>query len=158
MTTLTNGLTVNAGISAMANWLAALNSESSYAYDGTEFTLGLPIPHTPVDPMETTNTQLTITAASGTQFTGSKTFRYERLQLGSTRAGAGQNYSLTNGQTQDSMVAQILADHNLIPAEIVVEGNIPGTPGGTAVWTLTAINNSLIYYGQMGVTVHLPVF
>lgn len=156
MTTLINGLTVDRTLTAQANWLALFNSANTHVFDGSEFTLGLPLAHAPDDPQEPTNTQITITAVPDTEFTGSKTLRYQRLTLGYTRAGSTQNYSLTSGMTQQAMINTIMADHNLVPSEITIDGTLPTTPGGTAVWTLTANPNSLLYTGQIGVAVYLP--
>lgn len=131
---------------AQQNMLGLINSGSTYAFTGTEFTYGTPADQTPADPEEDTNSEVTVTAVEDSGFTGTKTVRYRRLALGQTRPGARQNYVVTTGDTLASLKEQIATEHNLVLDQFDLTGTLPTADADpAATFTLTAVEDSLLY-------------
>lgn len=131
---------------AQLNMLGLINSGSTYAFTGSEFTYGAPSAQTPADGQEDTNSQVTVTAVEDSGFTGTKTVRYRRLALGQTRPGARQNYVITTGDTLASLKEQIATEHNLILDQFDLTGTLPDDDADpAATMTLTAVADSLVY-------------
>lgn len=139
-----------------ANLIALLNTGSSFAFTGSEFTVGAPSAQTPTDGSENTNSQVTLTAVNGSGFTGTKTIRYRRLALGATKPGAKTNYNITGADTLATIKTAIALEHNLIESDFNVAGTIPAQGAGPATFAMTAAANSVLYTGTYNVTVTYP--
>ena len=151
-----SGLQIDRTKTAAANMLALILTASTYAFTGTEFTVGAPSAQTPTDPTEPTNSQVTLTAVTGSGFTGTKTLRYARLAIGSTRPGAKTTYTITSADTMQTITDAIAVEHNLVESEVVVTGTIPAQGAPANPFTVTANAGSLLYTGQMTVQVVFP--
>lgn len=141
---------------AAANLIALLNTGSTYAFTGAEYTIGAPSAQTPVDTTENTNSQVTLTAVDGSGFTGTKTVRYRRLALGATKPGAAVAYNITGADTLATIQTAIAVEHNLIESDISTTGVIPVEGAGPNTFTVTAAPTSVLYTGTLNVTVTFP--
>lgn len=144
---------INRALSATQNLLGLVNNNSTYAFTGTEFTIGVPSAQTPADPEENTNSQVTLTAVVGSGFIGTKTSRYRRLAIGATRPGALVNYTIGAGDTQADLKEMIAVEHNLVSSDFTITGTMPTVDQQTEVFAVTAINDSLLYTGTINVNV-----
>jgi hypothetical protein len=136
---------------ARQNLIDLINTVTTYTFDGTEFTNGDPSDYTPESP-DTSNTQITLTAVSESGFTGTKSIKYRRLELGHTKTGAETTFTVEDGDDRDSLEAKIAIEHNLVLGEFSLSGTIPGDGDPDSSCTLEATNNSLLYYGSFPVT------
>jgi len=141
---------------AAANLIALLNTASTFAFTGSEYTIGAPSAQTPADGQENTNSQVTLTAVDGSGFTGTKTIRYRRLALGATKPGAKTNYNITGADTLATIKSAIAVEHNLVESDFDLAGTIPAQGAGPATFTLTAVADSVLYTGTLDVTVTYP--
>lgn len=150
------GLQIDRTKTAQANILALILTASSYAWAGTEFTIGDASAQTPADPQEHTNSQITLTAVDGSGFTGTKTLRYARLELGHTRPGAKTAYQIGSSDTQATLKTAIAVEHNLVESDFDIAGSLPAQGAGAATFTVTAAANSKLYFGNFTVTATYP--
>jgi hypothetical protein len=134
---------------AAQNLLELVNTGSTYPFMGTEFTNGNPSVYTPESP-DTSNTEITLTAVSGSGFTGTKTVRYRRLEMGQTKTAAATEFSVTDEDDIDSIKAQIAIEHNLVLSEFNLVGDLPIPGGADTNCTLQAVSNSVLYFGESG--------
>lgn len=141
---------------ADANVLALILTASSYAFSGSEFTVGAASAQTPADPQEHTNSQLTLTAVDGSGFTGTKTLRYSRLELGHTRPGAKTAYQIANSDTNATLKTAIAVEHNLVESDFDIAGTLPAQGAAAATFTVTAAGASRLYFGTFNVSVTHP--
>lgn len=150
------GLQIDRTKTANQNILALILTASSYAWAGTEFTIGAASAQTPADPQEKSNSQLTLTAIDGSGFTGTKTLRYARLELGHTRPGAKTTYVIGNSDTNATLKSAIAVEHNLVESDFDIAGSLPAAGAPDASFTVTAAANSHLYFGTFNVTVQHP--
>lgn len=150
------GLQIDRLKTADANILALILTASSYAFTGSEFTVGPASSQTPVDPMETTNSQITLTAVDGSGFTGTKTLRYARLALGATRPGAKVAYQIGGSDTNATLKTAIAVEHNLVESDFDIAGTLPLQGAAAQVFAVTAIAASKLYTGTFNVSVTYP--
>jgi hypothetical protein len=142
--------------SAAANLIALLNTGSTYAFTGSEYTIGVPSAQTPVDNTENTNSQVTLTAVDGSGFTGTKTVRYRRLAMGATKPGAKVAYTIGGTDTMQTIKTAIAVEHNLVESDFDITGVIPAQGDPAATFAVTAIDGSVLYTGTFNVTVQFP--
>lgn len=149
---------INPELDAQENILAMMQSVASQDIVGDEFTIGLPVPNVPVDKLEMTNTEITLTAVADKGFLGQQRLRYRRLELGNTHGPAHTTFTLTPGQTREQIIEVIVAEHRLLWSEIAISGmtQLP-IPGQSAVLTLSALMESYFYIGQVELTVVNPL-
>jgi hypothetical protein len=141
---------------SLANLVALLNTGSTYAFTGSEYTVGAPSAQTPVDNTENTNSQVTLTAVDGSGFTGTKTVRYRRLAMGATKPGAATAYNVTGADTLATIKTAIAVQHNLIETDFDITGTIPAQGAGPNTFAVAASANSVLYFGTFNVTVTFP--
>lgn len=139
-----------------ANLIALLNTGSTYAFTGTEYTIGAPSAQTPVDGSENTNSQVTLTAVDGSGFTGTKTVRYRRLAMGATKPGAAVTYTITGADTLATVKTAIAVENNLIESDFDITGTLPVQGAADQPFAVTAGANSVLYFGTYNVTVTFP--
>lgn len=149
-------LQIDRAKTAEQNILALILTASSFAFTGTEFTIGAPSAQTPADPQEKTNSQLTLTAVDGSGFTGTKTLRYARLELGHTKPGAKTSYTIGASDTLSTLKSAIAVEHNLVETDFDLTGTLPAQGAPAQTFTLTASANSWLYFGSVTVQVTYP--
>lgn len=151
-----SGLQIDRAKSASQNVLAMILTASSYAFAGTEFTVGNASAQTPANPAEGTNSQLTLTAVANSGFTGSKTLRYTRLSIGQTRPGAKVAYVIGASDTLGTLKSAIAVEHNLVESDFQITGSLPAQGAAAATFAVTAIGTSNLYIGTINVSVTYP--
>jgi len=151
-----SGLQVDRAKSADQNMLALILTASSFAFTGSEFTVGPASAQTPADPQEKTNSQVTLTAVANSGFTGTKTLRYARLVIGQTRPGAKVAYVIGGADTLSTLKSAIAVEHNLVESEFDITGSLPAQGAAAAVFAVTAAGASKLYTGTINVSVTYP--
>lgn len=151
-----SGLQIDRSKTADQNILALILTASTYAWTGSEFTVGPAVSQTPADPQEKSNSQITMTAVDGSGFTGTKTLRYARLALGATRPGAKVAYQIGASDTQATLKAAIAVEHNLVLSDFDIAGSLPAQGAPAETFTVTATATSKLYTGTFNVTVTRP--
>lgn len=136
---------------ARQNLIDLINTVTTYTFTGTEFTNGDPSVYTPESP-DTSNTQITLTAASESGFTGTKNIKYRRLELGHTKTGASATFTVEDGDDRSSLETKIAIEHNLVIGQFSLVGTIPAYGEPDSSCTIEAVNNSLLYFGSYEVT------
>lgn len=150
------GLQIDRSKTAEQNILALILTAATFAFNGSEFTVGPASAQTPTDPQELTNSQLTLTAIDGSGFTGTKTLRYARLELGHTRPGAKTSYQIGASDTNATLKTAIAVEHNLVESDFDIAGTLPAQGAGAQVFVVTAAANSKLYFGTFNVNVTYP--
>ena len=152
------GLQIDRAKTAEANMLALILTASTYAFAGTEFTVGPASSQTPTDGAEQTNSQVTLTAVDGSGFTGTKTLRYARLVLGQTRPGAKVAYVISGSDTNATLKTAIAVEHNLVETDFDITGTLPaqGDPDATFAVTAAAASKLYVTGSTFNVTVSFP--
>lgn len=138
------------------NFLDLLNTVSpNYTFTGNEFELSNPEVYTPSGE-ETSNTRITLTGSIENGFTGSKVVKYRRLEIGNTKTAAVSEFQVNLSDDADTVKEMICVEHNLQNSQVSLSGSLP-TPGGsnTSV-TISAVDNSLLYYGSTAMTLIAP--
>jgi hypothetical protein len=142
---------INNSQTAEQNFVGLINTGTQLTFTGAEFTRGTPSVYTPESP-DTSNTEITLTAVSGSGFTGTKTIRYRRLELGHTKTAAATEFSVLAEDDRASMKQKIATEHNLILSEFDLVGTIPAPGDDDSECTIEAVTNSIIYFGTYSVT------
>lgn len=151
-----SGLQIDRSKTADQNILALILTASSFAFTGSEFTVGPASAQTPVDTQEHTNSQITLTAVDGSGFTGTKTLRYARLVMGQTRPGAKVAYTITGSDTLTTLKEAIAVEHNLVDSDFDITGTLPAQGAPAQQFAVTATGTSKLYTGTFNVSVTFP--
>jgi hypothetical protein len=132
---------------ALANFLALVNalSGTSRTYVTGDVTLGTPTADSSVGGF---NTAIQMTGVENRGYTGTKTIRYKRLALGSTKSAAAVTFDADQSAGNQAAIDQIAVAHNLVMSDVVVTGGVLAAIGDTATFTLTAAAVSLLYTGS----------
>ena len=138
--------------SGIENILALLNADNGQAL--TLEQVGLTSPSVYVDGagVNPRNTEITVSALSGSGFSGSQTLRYTRVDLAS-KAVEAVEVQLTAESTLETIKAQLVADLGVRDDEVALSDiEMPAFEAGQAVIALQAVEGSYGYIGSVSVT------
>ena len=119
-----------------------------------DFTPGIP-QAIAVDPLSGSNTELDLEPVEGSGLVGTATVRYRRFSLADNRPSAGTSLHMFGEMTPETIKARILQVQRLVGSEVEwLEPEAPPEPGQSAIYTLTAKEDSTLYTpGELAITV-----
>jgi hypothetical protein len=138
--------------------VAQINNDNSTSLTPALLTFGLPTANTGTNPAR--NTSLTITAATGSGYTGSVTLQYNRVDLSTLptiNTGAVTVFSLGDAAKVSDLVPEINAAFAInLTASDFVDASLPtftGQPNEEHPFNVVANANSIVWINQVTFTV-----